>query len=408
MPATLQAVGAGLVRLADSPCDAELGGDAVEPAEEVGSGAASRHLLDVEHPAAAEQRGGDGLELRRRGGELVPGAEHRLDEVGHVVAAAEATCGGAGRTPPEEAPASGGEVEEIDIPVIDLAAFLRGGGALPAGVAEACKRHGFFQVANHGVDPSLLAEAYRCLDAFYARPLAEKQRAQRRPGESYGYASSFTGRFDCKLPWKETLSFHHSAAPGGERAVVDYFVAVLGEEYRHMGEVYQEYSDVMTRLALDVTEVLAAALGLDDRAALRGFFSGSDSVMRRRRRPAGARRRRVARAVRPRADAFVVNIGDTFAALTDGRHASCLHRAVVNSAAARRSLTFFLNPQLDRVVRPPPALLAADPDRPRAFPDFTWREFLEFTQKRYRSNENTLEAFVAWIKAGRGKGPEEK
>ncbi|TVU41642.1 hypothetical protein EJB05_15177, partial [Eragrostis curvula] len=338
--------------------------------------------------------------------------------------------------PAEEAPLAA--VEEIEIPVIDLAAFLRGGGALPRGVAAACERHGFFQVTNHGVDAALLAEAYRCLDAFYARPLAEKQRAQRRPGESYGYASSFTGRFDCKLPWKETLSFHHSAAPGGERAVVDYFVAVLGEEYRHMGEVYQEYSDVMTRLALDVTEVLAAALGLDDRGALRRFFSGSDSVMRLNQYPpcrqphlalgTGPHRDPTSvtllhqddvgglqvhvggawRAVRPRADAFVVNIGDTFAALTDGRHASCLHRAVVNSAAARRSLTFFLNPQLDRVVRPPPALLAAVPARPRAFPDFAWREFLEFTQTRYRSNENTLDAFVAWIKAGRGKGPEEK
>ena len=40
-------------------------------------------------------------------------------------------------------------------------------------------------------------------------------------------------------------------------------------------EVYQEYCDEMTRLALDVTEVLAAALGLPDRGALRGFFAGA-------------------------------------------------------------------------------------------------------------------------------------
>jgi gibberellin-44 dioxygenase len=140
--------------------------------------------------------------------------------------------------PAEEAPAGGG-VEEIDIPAVDLAEFLRGGGELPRGVAEACERHGFFQVVSHGVDPALLGEVYRCLDAFYARPLSEKQRAQRRVGETHGYASSFTGRFDCKLPWKETLSFNCPAdAP---RAVVDYFIGVLGEEDRHMGYVREMF-----------------------------------------------------------------------------------------------------------------------------------------------------------------------
>ncbi|XP_066398625.1 gibberellin 20 oxidase 3-like [Miscanthus floridulus] len=375
----------------------------------------------------------------------------------------------------ERAPADG--VEEIAIPVVDLGGFLRrGDGELPGGVAEACERHGFFQVVNHGVRAALLADAYRCLDAFYARPLADKQRAQRRPGESHGYASSFTGRFRCCLPWKETLSFNcPAAAAGNERtgAVVDYFVDVLGEDYRHMGylqscqnpciyshsvrtcykgariethacrEVYQGYCDEMARLALDVTEVLAAALGLR-RGALRGVFAGGDSIMRLNHYPAcrqphltlgtGPHRDPTSltllhqddvgglqvrdgdgawRAVRPRADAFVVNIGDTFAALTDGRHASCLHRAVVSGDRARRSLAFFLNPPLERVVRPPDALLLQleKGRRPRAFPDFTWREFLEFTQKHYRSDASTMDAFVSWIatggRAGDGHGGQE-
>ncbi|KAL5198302.1 hypothetical protein ABZP36_001814 [Zizania latifolia] len=339
--------------------------------------------------------------------------------------------------PADEAPdADGAVVEEITIPVVNLGEFLAdaaagaerdcgGGGGIGRAVAEACERHGFFQVVNHGVDPALLAEAYRCCDAFYERPLAEKQRAAR--GENHGYASSFTGRFDSKLPWKETLSFNCSAAPENSRMVADYFVTVLGEDYRHMGEVYQEYCDVMTRLALDITEVLAAALGLG-RGELRCFFADGDPVMRLNHYPPCRQPHRTLgtgphrdptsltllhqdnvgglqvlaggpgetwRAVRPRADAFVVNIGDTFSALTNGRHASCLHRAVVNGAAARRSLTFFLNPRLDRVVSPPAELV--DADHPRAFPDFTWRELLEFTQRHYRSDTNTMDCFVAWI-----------
>lgn len=202
--------------------------------------------------------------------------------------------------------------------------------------------------------------------------------------------------------------------------------------------MYQEYCDEMARLALDVTEVLAAALGLR-RGALSGFFDGGDSIMRLNHYPAcrqphltlgtgphrdptsltllhqddvgglqvraGGGGNGAWRAVRPRADAFMVNIGDTFAALTDGRHASCLHRAVVSGDRARRSLAFFLNPPLDRVVRPPDALLQLQEEKgrcPRAFPDFTWREFLEFTQKHYRSDASTMDAFVSWIAGGRG------
>ncbi|VAH82876.1 unnamed protein product [Triticum turgidum subsp. durum] len=260
--------------------------------------------------------------------------------------------------PADEAPSVDG-VEEIAVPVVDIAGFLAGDGALP---------------------------------------LAEKQRAQRRLGENHGYAGSFVGRFGSKLPWKETMSFNCSAAPEGARKVVDYFVGVLGEEYRDMGGVWQEYCDEMTRLALDVTDVLAACLGLRH-GALRGFFAGDDSLMRLNHYPP-CQKPHLTRAVRPRSDAFVVNIGDTFSALTNGRHISCLHRAVVNSSLARRSLTFFLNPQLDRLVAPPPELLAVD-GRPRVYPDFTWREFLEFTQKHYRSDWRTLDAFASWINQGR-------
>lgn len=212
------------------------------------------------------------------------------------------------------------------------------------------------------------------------------------------------------------------------------------EKKMNCREVYQEYCDAMARLALDVTEVLAAALGLR-RGALRGVFAGGDSIMRLNHYPAcrqphltlgtgphrdptsltllhqddvGGLQVRLAgdgggeawRAVRPRSDAFVVNIGDTFAALTDGRHASCLHRAVVSGGGARRSLAFFLNPPLDRVVRPPAALLRLEEGRPRAFPDFTWREFLDFTQKHYRSDAATMDAFVSWIAAG-GRGDDD-
>lgn len=84
-----------------------------------------------------------------------------------------------------------------------------------------------------------------------------------------------------------------------------------------------------------------------------------------------------------------------FQALSNGIYKSCLHRAVVNNSTPRKSLAFFLSPKMDKVVRSPEALI--EKDGARNFPDFTWSTFLEFTQKHYRSDMNTLEAFAHWL-----------
>ena len=128
---------------------------------------------------------------------------------------------------------------EFQVPTINLKGFLSGDrqavSMACSQVNEACKKHGFFLVANHGVDASLIAQAHELMADFFTMKLSQKQRAQRKIGDHCGYASGFTGRFSSELPWKETLSFHYSAADQSKKTVEEYFVNVMGEDFRQFG-----------------------------------------------------------------------------------------------------------------------------------------------------------------------------
>ena len=139
--------------------------------------------------------------------------------------------------PDEDKPT--GQCPELEVPLIDLSGFVSGdkdsvGEAIRL-VGEACQKHGFFLVVNHGVDSKLIAEAHKYMNEFFELPLCEKQRAQRLAGEHCGYASSFTGRFSSKLPWKETLSFRFSADDSFPNLVLHYLSAKLGDQFLDFG-----------------------------------------------------------------------------------------------------------------------------------------------------------------------------
>ncbi|CAJ1949922.1 unnamed protein product [Sphenostylis stenocarpa] len=317
---------------------------------------------------------------------------------------------------------------ELKIPPIDMKGFLSGDpqtvSKICAEVSEACKKHGFFLVVNHGVDKKLIDQAHKLIDTFFCMDLPDKQKAQRKLGEHCGYANSFIGRFSSKLPWKETLSFHYSADNSG-KTVEDYFVNVLGEDFRQFGILFQEYCEVMSNLALEIMELLGMSLGVD-RECFREFFKNNESVMRLNYYPPCQKPELALGtgphcdptsltilhqdqveglqvqvdgkwySVAPKEDAFVVNIGDTFMALSNGIFKSCLHRAVVNNQIVRKSLAFFLCPNREKLVTPPKDLITME--NPQAYPEFTWPSLLEFTQKHYRSDTKTLDAFATWLR----------
>ncbi|GMI73590.1 ARABIDOPSIS THALIANA GIBBERELLIN 20-OXIDASE 1, gibberellin 20 oxidase 1, GA REQUIRING 5 [Hibiscus trionum] len=319
------------------------------------------------------------------------------------------------------------DAPELVIPTIDVGALLCGGDPLAVSKAaeavnEACKKHGFFLVVNHGVDSGLTDRAHQYMDVFFGLQLSEKQKALRKVGESYGYASSFVGRFSSKLPWKETLSFRF--CPDTRNIVEHYMVNRMGEDFRDFGRIYQEYCEAMNKLSLQLMELLGISLGLDQ-AYFKNFFQENDSILRLNHYPPCQKPNSTLgtgphsdptsltilhqdqvgglqvftdekwHSIAPIPGAFVVNIGDTFMALSNGIYKSCLHRAVVNNRSVRRSLAFFLCPEMDKPVTPAAGLVQAA--NPRRYPDFTWANLLEFTQRHYRADMKTLDAFSKWV-----------
>ncbi|KAL8485926.1 hypothetical protein ACS0TY_028002 [Phlomoides rotata] len=329
--------------------------------------------------------------------------------------------------PREESHLSSQENEELNEPLVDLEGFFNGENESTQRVTElvrsACSTHGLFQVINHGVDLNLINSVHDHVRKFFNLSIDEKMRVHRLPDSFWGYSLAHADRFSYKLPWKETVScFFHENGHGSEAAL--FFRSAFGQEFEQLGWDFQKYCEAMKRLSLTIMEILGMSLGVDE-SYFKEFLEDGSSIMRCNLYPpcqdpgqalgTGPHCDPTAltilyqdqvgglqvfsdnkwKSVRPRRDALVVNLGDTFSALSNGAYKSCAHRAVVNKSKERVSLVYFLCPREDKVIVPPANLVSSE--RLRKYPDFKWSEFLKFTQRHYRVDVATLQNFTKWL-----------
>jgi len=313
----------------------------------------------------------------------------------------------------------------LDVPVIDIAPFLRGAPADKTRVAEqvgrACRDIGFLVIQGHGVDP-VLSERMRAVSrAFFDLPLAEKARVARPAKDvARGYIaldeeslarSRDPGAYGSDL--NESLMIgpvdRPPAAYADALAAGRHFAPNLWPERpAELRETWTSYYRTMGSLAASLMRIFALALGLPE-----GFFDakidkhisrlrvrnypaqdiapapgqiragahsdyGSLTLLATEDKPGGLQVCNAAGKwvdVPIVDDCLIVNIGDLLARWTNDTWVSTLHRVVNPPAGAgaesrRQSLVFFHNPNYDAVIE------SLVPDTPAKYPRTTSGEHL--------------------------------
>jgi len=313
----------------------------------------------------------------------------------------------------------------LDVPVIDIAPFLRGAPADKTRVAEqvgrACRDIGFLVIQGHGVDP-VLSERMRAVSrAFFDLPLAEKARVARPAKDvARGYIaldeeslarSRDPGAYGSDL--NESLMIgpvdRPPAAYADALAAGRHFAPNLWPERpAELRETWTSYYRTMGSLAASLMRIFALALGLPE-----GFFDakidkhisrlrvrnypaqdiapapgqiragahsdyGSLTLLATEDKPGGLQVCNAAGKwvdVPIVDDCLIVNIGDLLARWTNDTWVSTLHRVVNPPAGAgaesrRQSLVFFHNPNYDALIE------SLVPDTPAKYPRTTSGEHL--------------------------------
>jgi isopenicillin N synthase-like dioxygenase len=301
------------------------------------------------------------------------------------------------------------------IPIIDVS-DLGGSSAsaalrdVVADIGRACREVGFFYVKGHGVAPSLVDAAFARARAFFALPVAEKERISiRRSAHNRGYVAMQGEALDPSKPADLKEAFNL-----GLDLAADDPEVIAGQPFRGVNlwpdqpdfrETMLAYFDAAWLLGRQLHRAFALDLGLP----VDWFEDKLDRPMATLRalhyppRPASVAQGQLGAGehtdygnvtllatdgvggleVRTRAGdwlaapsiegAFVCNIGDCLMRWTNDVYVSTPHR--VNAPGQERySIAFFLDPNPEAIVAALPTCVSAD--RPANYPPIRAADFL--------------------------------
>ncbi|KAH9309633.1 hypothetical protein KI387_037544 [Taxus chinensis] len=262
---------------------------------------------------------------------------------------------------------------EIDLPLIDVSQFpqeLEFEGAHfhnhpeVAKLEEACKEWGFFRVVNHGIEPDLLQKVMSVSRDLLSMPAEVKERVQ---------------TYNAVQTYNRSESFYFLDMPNPD--LIQQISRKIWPEDGNSNfcETIDKYSLFLSDLQTKITKSILASLGLDPRTFYQCDFEkckatlfinkyscdekcrigdealashadpGCLTILYNDEREGLEIRSKQGKwfNVRPAPDSFIVNLGDSMKAWSNGRYRSADHRVVYRGWMNRISLPFFITPPLD-------------------------------------------------------------
>ncbi|MEM6303483.1 MAG: 2OG-Fe(II) oxygenase family protein [Pseudomonadota bacterium] len=295
------------------------------------------------------------------------------------------------------------------IPVLDLAPLKSGEDTsqLARAFRTAYGETGFAYVINHGIDPDLKAEIFAASKAFHALPDAAKQ-SNALNSQHRGYIAINTST-DVNSDLAEVTKPNQSASfmMMREDAHADPAVYLSGPNQWPALEGFREtceaYAQAMSDLGYRLMTLALEAIGARDPHVLAAFETPTIwlRLLRYPPQPAQAPDDLYGSAPHkdfgcltllaqddvgglqvqtpsgawvdapPRADAFVVNVGDMLHRMSNGILRSTPHRVINTTGRERYSVPFFYDPHVSHSVAPVPGTGAPK------FAPVTFGEFLK-------------------------------
>jgi isopenicillin N synthase-like dioxygenase len=279
------------------------------------------------------------------------------------------------------------------IPIVDLTGTATDAdrrAVAARAIGRASRDTGFFYVANHGVEPALVEQAFAHARTFFAQPAEQKLTVRMVPGGTYGYEPLNTETLDAAAgtDLKESFRVAGGAAPGPwpdvdgfratmtayERATVELAARLvqllaisLGEPEDRLDDAFRPASRRLRLLHYPPRPPDAAAhqIGAGAHADWGGItlLAQDDAGGLEVRDRSGDWLRAL-----PVPGTFVVNLGDLLARWTNDRYQSTPHR-VFNQpeARGRHSIALFYGPRNDATIACLPSCVAAG-ETPRYAP----------------------------------------
>ncbi|XP_029128406.1 protein SRG1 [Cajanus cajan] len=272
------------------------------------------------------------------------------------------------------------------VPIIDLSKLVSGDLDELERLDHACKEWGFFQLINHGVNPSLVESLKRSVLEFLNLPMEEKKQFWNTPEDFEGFGHYL---FDeQKMDWIDPFTIYtlplHIRNPR------------LFNSFPHPLRINMEnYSLEMEKLCITIIKHMTIALKIKQNEVLElfenlcqamkwnyyppcpqpenviGLDSHSDvgglTIILQANETEGLQLKKDGKwiPVKPISNAFDIILGDTLEIITNGIYRSVEHRAAVNSKKERISIATFHRSQNNKVIGPTPSLVTAE--RPASF-----------------------------------------